>query len=174
MRKIKKAAAPIRFDLTQIPEEYTFEISNKFDTLLGLAEEMTPDELASEAQTIILETAKNHIPKRKKKRQQYISDDTLNLIEERRDMKDKGFSQHTALYKAKSKEIKRSVRKDKKQHIEDQCKEMENLHSQHRDRELFKKVNEITREFQPSLKVIKDKQGKVLTENEQILDRWAE
>ena len=97
MRKTKKPAAPIRFDLTKIPEDYGIEIANKFDTLLGLAEEMTPDELASEAQTMILETAKNHIPKRKKKMQHYISEDTLKLIEERREMKVNGFSQDTAL-----------------------------------------------------------------------------
>ena len=68
MRKIKKPAAPIRFDLSQIPEEYGIEISNKFDALLGLAEEMTPDELAPEAETIIFNTAKKHIPRRKKKK----------------------------------------------------------------------------------------------------------
>ena len=117
MRKTKKSAAPIRFDLSKIPTEYGIEISNKFDALLGLAEEMTPDELASEAETIILETAKNHIPKRTKKKQVYISEASLKLIEERRDMKVKGFSQNTALYKAKSKEIKQSVRRDKKKSL---------------------------------------------------------
>ena len=96
MRKTKKSAAPIRFDLSKIPTEYGIEITNKFDALLGLAEEMTPDELASEAETIILETAKNHIPKRTKKKQVYISEASLKLIEERRDMKVKGFSQNTA------------------------------------------------------------------------------
>ena len=135
---------------------------------------MTPDELASEAETIILETAKNHIPKRKKKKQHYISEDTLKLIEERREMKVKGFSQDTALYKAKSREIKRSVRKDKKQFIEDKCKEMEDHNSKHEDRQLYQKVNELTKEFRPSLKVIKDKNGQVLTENDQILGRWRE
>ena len=98
MRKIKKPAAPIRFDLTNIPEQYGVEISNKFDTLLDLAEEMTPDEIASEAQTIFLETAKTHIPKRKNKKQKYISDESLKLIEERRTMKSFGtFSRLSSL-----------------------------------------------------------------------------
>ena len=43
MRKVKKPAAPIRFDLTKIPNEFGIEVTNKFDALLGLAEEMTPD-----------------------------------------------------------------------------------------------------------------------------------
>ena len=174
MRKTKKSAAPIRFDLSKIPTEYGIEITNKFDALLGLAEEMTPDELASEAETIILETAKNHIPKRTKKKQVYISEASLKLIEERRDMKVKGFSQNTALYKAKSREIKQSVRRDKKKFIEDQCEQMENLNNEHKDRQIFKCVKEMTKEFQPALKVIKNKQGQVLTENNQILSRWQE
>ena len=174
LRKIKKPTAPLRFDLTKIPEEYGVEIANKFETLLGLAEEKTPDELACEAQTILLESAKNHIPKRKKKNQRYISEETLKLIEERREMKVKGSSQCSALYKEKSREIKRNIRKDKKQYIEKECKEMEDLHAKNKDRQLFKKVQEMTREFQPSLKVIKNKQGEVLTENEDILGRWRE
>ena len=52
--------------------------------------------------------------------------------------------------------------------------EMEELHKDNKDRQLFKKVSEMTRQFQPSLKVIKDKQGKVLTENNDILERWRE
>ena len=90
MRKVKKSAVPIKFDLSLIPEEYGINISNKFDALLGLAEERTSDRLASETQTITLETAKNHISKRKKKKQQYISEDTLKLIDERRNMKVEG------------------------------------------------------------------------------------
>ena len=38
-RKIKKPTAPIRFNLTKIPQEYGVEVSNKFDILISLAEE---------------------------------------------------------------------------------------------------------------------------------------
>ena len=101
--------------------------------------------LANEAQNIILDSAKNHIPKRKKKVQRYISEETLKLIEERREMKSKGFNISSALYKAKCKEIKRHVRQDKKKFISEQCKEMEDLNKKHKDRQLFNKVNEMTR-----------------------------
>ena len=174
MRKTRKAAAPVRFDLTKIPEEYGIEVKNKFDALISLAEEKTPEELATEAQSIILDSAKNHILKRKKIKQSYISEETLKLIEERREMKAKGANVSTALYKAKCKEIKRNVRRDKKAYLTKQCEEMEDLHKKHKDKQLFKKVNEMTREFQPSLKVIKDKKGEVLTENNEIINRWRE
>ena len=51
---------------------------------------------------------------------------------------------------------------------------MEDHNNKHEDRQLFKKVNDLTKEFKPSLKVIKDKNGQVLTENDQIFGRWRE
>ena len=45
---------------------------------------------------------------------------------------------------------------------------MEEMQEKHQDRKLFNKAKEITREFQPSLKVIKDKNGEVLTEKNLI------
>ena len=56
LRKIKKPEPPVRFDLTQIPEEYGIEIKNKFGILMAVEEEMGPDELATQAQQIQLTT----------------------------------------------------------------------------------------------------------------------
>ena len=38
LRKIKKPEPPVRFDLTQIPEEYGIEIKNKFGILMAVEE----------------------------------------------------------------------------------------------------------------------------------------
>ncbi|KAK3803917.1 hypothetical protein RRG08_059781 [Elysia crispata] len=105
---------------------------------MAVEEEMGPDELATHAQQILPTTAKNRIPKRKANRQPWISNTTLELIEERRNLKAGGITQDKILYKEKSREIKYSLKKDKKQYIEDQCKEMEEIHAQHKDHKLFK------------------------------------
>ena len=47
-------------------------------------------------------------------------------------------------------------------------------HRHHKDRQLFRKVIELTKEFHHPLKVIKSKHGDVLTENHDILGRWRE
>ena len=174
LRKMKKPESPVRCDLTQIPEEYGIEIKNIFGILMAVEEEMGPDELATHAQQILLSTAKNRIPKRKAKRQTWISNTTLELIEERRNLKANGITQDKILYKEKSREIKYSLKKDKKQYIEDQCKEMEEMHAQHKDHKLFKHARLMTTVLKPAPKAIKDKTGKVLTENIEILDRWIE
>ena len=51
---------------------------------------------------------------------------------------------------------------------------MEDLLKKNNDRQLFNQAKEMTREFQPSLKVMKDKNGEILTENSKILGRWKE
>ena len=57
--------------------------------------------------------------------------------------------------------------------IKEQCKKME-VHSNHENRQFLKNENKHIKEFQPLLKVIKDKQGQVLTKNDQILGSWQE
>ncbi len=66
------------------------------------------------------------------------------------------------------------MRQDKKNFLAQQCQEMEDLHKNNKDRQLFNQAKDMTREFQPSLKVMKDKNGVVLTENSEILNRWKE
>ena len=139
---------------------------------MAVEEEMGPDELATHAQQILPTTAKNRIPKRKANRQPWISNTTLELIEERRNLKAGGITQDKILYKEKSREIKYSLKKSKKQYIEDQCKEMEEIHAQHKDHKLFKHARLMTTVLKPAPKAIKDKTGKVLTENVEILGRW--
>ena len=79
---------------------------------MAVEEEMGPDELATHAQQILLTTAKNRIPKRKAKRQPWISNTTLELIEGRRNLKAGGITQDKILYKEKSREIKYSLKND--------------------------------------------------------------
>ena len=39
---------------------------------------------------------------------------------------------------------------------------------------MFKEINSMTKQFQPQLRVVKDKQGTILTENEEVKSRWKE
>ena len=167
LRKIKKPEPPVRFDLTQIPEEYGIEIKNKFGMLMAVEEEMGPDELATHAQQILLTTAKNRIPKRKAKRQPWISNTTLELIEGRRNLKAGGITQDKILYKEKSREIKHSLKNDTSKISAKKWKKcMPSIK--------ITSCSNMTTVLKPAPKAIKDKTGKVLTENIEILGRWRE
>ena len=55
---------PFRYDLSQIPHDYTVEVTNRFKEL-DLIERM-PEELWMEVHDIVQETGINTIPKKKK------------------------------------------------------------------------------------------------------------
>ena len=68
MKKVGKITRPFRYDLNQIPYDYTVEVRNRFKGL-GLIDKV-PDELWAEVLDIVQETEIKTIPwKRNAKKQ---------------------------------------------------------------------------------------------------------
>ena len=64
MKKVGKTTRPFRYDLNQIPWDYTVEVTNRFKEL-DLIDRM-PEELWMEVHDIAQEAGINTIPKKKK------------------------------------------------------------------------------------------------------------
>ena len=64
LKKVGKTARPFRYDLNQIPCDYTVEVRNRFKGL-GLIDRV-PDELWTEVCDIVQETGIKTIPMEKK------------------------------------------------------------------------------------------------------------
>ena len=64
MKKVEKTTRPFRYDLNQIPYDYTVEVRNRFKGLDLI--ESVPDELWMEVCDILQETGIKIIPKKKK------------------------------------------------------------------------------------------------------------
>ena len=64
LKKVAKTTRPFRYDLDQIPYDYTVEVRNRFKAL-GLINRV-PDELWSEVCDTVQETGIKTIPKKKK------------------------------------------------------------------------------------------------------------
>ena len=148
-------------------------VRNKFEILMSVQEEMGPEELAAQAQSILISAAKDIIPKRKYAKKKWMTTETLELIEKRRNIKVTKTAQSTE-YKEISKAIKRSIRHDKKSYVENTCFKIEKLDEQHRDAQVYQHVKALTKEFKPSLSVIKDQDGNIHTEKEDIRVIWRE
>ena len=58
LKKVGKTTRPFRYDLNQIPYDYTVEVRNRFNGL-DLIDRM-PDELWMEVRDIVQETGINH------------------------------------------------------------------------------------------------------------------
>ena len=64
MKKVGKTTRPFRYDLNQIPHDYTVEVANRF-LGLDLLDRM-PEELWTEVRDIVPEAVIKTIPKKKK------------------------------------------------------------------------------------------------------------
>ena len=64
LKKVGKTTRPFRFDLNQIPNDYTVEVRNRFKGLDLI--DRVPDELWTEVRDIVQETGIKTIPKKKK------------------------------------------------------------------------------------------------------------
>ena len=64
LKKVGKTTRPIRYDLNQIPYDYTVEVRNRFKGLDLI--DRVPDELWMEVHDTVQETGIKTIPKKKK------------------------------------------------------------------------------------------------------------
>ena len=71
-------------------------------------------------------------------------------------------------------EFQRIARRDKKDFLSDQCKEMEENNRMGKTRDLFKKIRDAKGTFHAKMRTIKDRTGMDLTEAENIKKRWQE
>ena len=84
-----KTTRPFRYDLNQIPYDYTLEVRNRFKGLDLI--DRVPDELWTEVHDIVQETGSKIIPKKKKyKKAKWLSEKALQIAVKRREEKSKG------------------------------------------------------------------------------------
>ena len=80
---------PLRYDLNQIPYDYTVEVRNRFKGL-GLIDR-EPDELWRKVRDTVQETRIKTIPMKKKcKKAKWLSEKALHIAVNRREVKSKG------------------------------------------------------------------------------------
>ena len=89
----------------------------------------------------------------------------------RRDAKSKGEKER---YKHLNAEFQRTARRDKKAFLSDQCKEIEENNRMGKTRDLFNKIRDTKGTFHAKMGSIKDRNGRDLTEAEDVKKRWQE
>ena len=98
------------------------------------------DELWMEVHDIVQETGIKTIPKKKKcNKTKWLSEDSLQIVVKRREVKSKGEKE---TYTHLNAEFQRIARRYKKAFLSDQCKEIEGKNSMGKTRDLFKKIRD--------------------------------
>ena len=99
-----------RYDLNQIPYDYTVEVMNRFKGL-GLVDRV-PGELWTGVRNVVQEAVTKTILKKKKcEKAKWLSEEALQIADERREAKGKGERER---YTQMNAEFQRIARRDKK------------------------------------------------------------
>ena len=117
LKKVGKTTRPFLYDLNQIPQDYTVEVTNR---LKGLdLKHRVPEELWVEVCNILQEAVIKTIPKKKNAKRQ--NGCVRRLYKQlRKEVKGKGERER---YTHLNSEFQRIARRDKKAFLSEQCKE---------------------------------------------------
>ena len=133
MKKVGKTTRPFRYDLNQIPYDYTVEVRNRFKGLDLI--DRVPDELWNDVRDIVQETGINTITMEKKcKKAKWLSGEALQIAVKRREAKSQGEKER---YNHLNAEFQKIASRDKKA-----CKEIEENNRMGKSRDLFQKIRD--------------------------------
>ena len=116
LKKVGKNTRPFRYDLNQIPYNYTTEVTNRFKGLDPT--DRVPEKLWMEVLDIVQETGIKTIPMEKKcKKAKWLSEEALQIAVKRREVRSKGEKERYTYLNA---EFQGIARRDKKVFLSDQ------------------------------------------------------
>ena len=108
---------------------------------------------------------------KKYKKAKGLSEEALQIAVKTREAKSKGEKER---YTHLNIQFQRIARRDKKGFLSNQCKEIEENNRLGKTRDLFKKIRDTKGTFHEKMGTIKDRNGRDLTEAEDIKKRWQE
>ena len=92
MKKVGNTTRPFRYDIKQIPYDYTVGVRNRFKGLDLI--DIVPDELWTEVGDTVQETGIKTIPMEKEyKKAKWLSEEALQISVKRREAKSKGIKE---------------------------------------------------------------------------------
>ena len=132
--------------------------------------------------TLWLDTCDEVLGKKKNQHKEWISSNTIRRIVERKEKKATLNMSQTRADKAKAqeeyttanREVKRSIKKDKKDYVEELDSQAEIAAGQGNLKDLYLTTKKLAGKSQTTDKPVKDKDGNPLTTREEQLKRWTE
>ena len=170
LKKVRKTTRPFRYDLNQILYDYTVEVRNRFKGLD--LRDRVPEELWTEVHDFVQETGIKTIPMEKKcQKAKWLPEEAWQIAVKQSEAKSKGEKER---YTHLNAEFQRIARRNKKAFLSDQCIEIEENNRMGKTSDLFKKIRDTKGTLHAKMGSIKDRNGRDLTEAEDIKKRWQE
>ena len=187
-RTDRQAAGRAKYNVNLLKDSttqatFTFNLKNRFQVLQELINEDTDaNDLWKGTKDAITETCQEVLGPKNNQHKDWISVDTLQKIQARRLKKEAVNSSRTRTGKATAqaeytqahKEVKRSVKKDKRDYIDSLAEEAEQAAYHGNMKELYITTRKLAGKYNRPERPVKDKQGQTITDTDQQLERWAE
>jgi len=170
-----------KFKNPEIQQNFKLELSNRFQALESLDDSNEVSDVESDwvqVKKAVNDTCKEVLGYKKRSDNPWISDHSLSLIDQRRVSRDKLCSQESPINRAEynllNKRVKRSVRRDKRNYIEDLATAAEEAASRFDSKTLYDITKKLSKQKSASTAHIKDSQGNLLSTTEEQQARWVE
>ena len=159
-------------------ETFRVTVRNKYEAIQDLLDEgnMDIDTQWQQIKEMWTSTCSEVLGKKKYQQKDWISADTLNKVQVRKEKKDAINNSRTRAAKATAQEeyteanrVKSSVKTDKANFIEDRAKKAEDASAQRNMKQLYDITRKLAGKYKRTDRPIKDKNGNVLTSDEDIL-----
>ena len=181
-RSIGRQARQQRLDSGRLNESLTkqafaVEVKNRFQ-VLGEQQEMTIDGFNQ----ALREAGEKVLGFRRKKKEEWIKEETWKKIDERKQTKEKINNtrserlkeKHRSFYSELNKQVKRMTRADKKDYIEKLADEAEEAADRNDLKTLYKIDKQLNNGFKNCDVPVKNKNGMVIEKEAEKLQRWKE
>ena len=136
-----------------------------------------PEPLWATYKTILTQTTEQTLGRVKRTpKKPWISHEVLDLAEEKsRLCKQRNTPTQISCYKELRAEIQRNIRRDKAAWLEEQCKQVSDHDATGKSKAMFEQIKTVKNKSTPIQQAcIKDRDGNVLNESEDIMNRWKE
>lgn len=161
---------------------FTLTLSNRFQVLRDTMDSTEINQMWEETRDTFKTTCKEVLGPKKSQHKEWISPDTLQKIEKRKQKKQEinvcrtraSKSAAQAEYSECHKEVKRNIKKDKQAYFEDIADKAEQAAYQGNLKELYESTRKLSGKYSRPERPIKDKQGQTISDSELQMERWAE
>ena len=174
--------------LKEVKQKFTIEIKNRFNCLEEISENSATggihviEQKWKKFKQIYNETAEKVLGFQKGKNKPWISDESWKKIDERKGLKKKvedAKSQRIKemkriKYREKALEVKKCLQHDKRKWADDIAREAETAFQKGNMRGVYDCTKKLCNSKQRRMDVIKDKNGKLLSTENEVLQRWKE
>ena len=179
LKKVKKQKGREQYDLNMLKDEesrvtYAVEVKNRYEALAVEEAEQIEEAIDKKWENFkeSIRDGTKTLPKTKKKKEEdWMTDKIKDLLRRR-----KKEEHQSPKYREIEKEIRKECREAKEKWFNERCDEIMELEKNHNSRELHRRVKDLTGKNKKSTDsgCIKDKDGNMLFDKEEVEKRWTE